>query len=124
MSREALASWLRLASGGLVLASVLALFWQPLRAVVGPGLGGGAGVEMPWDRPAAGFLMEITSEPSGAGFSVNGEERGNTPAVANVLCLEGQEVKLAVDLEGFAPYRRTVVCREGGRLKLRARLER
>jgi hypothetical protein len=112
-----------LASGALVLASVLAFFWQPLRAVVEPGLGG-AGVEVPWNRPAAGFLMEITSEPSGARFAVNGEERGQTPALANVLCLDGQEVEIAVDLEGFAPYRRTVVCREGGRLQVRARLER
>ena len=102
------------------------LFREPLTQIFWPRVSDTAqelGLPLPDSGPRRGFMMQINSTPSGAAFFVDGTERGHTPALANVACRQGDSVELRVVKEGFAEYHRTVECREGGRLQVRARLE-
>lgn len=127
ISRHHLASALRVLAGLGLLVFSLALWGKPLWLMWG--LQGSTiterlGATSLLDRPGAGFMLQITSTPTGATFTVQGKERGTTPAVANVLCSNGEKVVITVRREDFAEYRRQVECREGGQLQVRARLVR
>lgn len=127
ISRHHLANALRVLAGFALLVLSFNLWSEPLRLVLGPRVRPVAehfGVSGLLDRPSAGFMLQITSIPTGATFAVQGQERGNTPAMANVACRDGEAVVITVRKEGFAEYHRRVECREGRILQLRARLVR
>ncbi len=125
MGRARLAGCLRGLSGLALVVLALAVFWQPLRAVLGP-------KEVPVVqkvplprvlRPSAkGFMVRVVSEPRGATVWIDGEERGRAPFFGNVACDEGQEVMIEVTAPEHPRWRRTVGCRVGGELTVRARL--
>ncbi len=71
----------------------------------------------------SGFMVEVTSVPSGT-LSVEGVERGATPVWASVNCSDGEQVAFEITREGYATWRRLVVCKEGERQKLTAQLRR
>ncbi len=71
---------------------------------------------------AKGFMVRVVSEPSGATVWIDGDERGRAPLFGNVACSEGQEVVIEVAAAGHPRWRRTVPCRVGGELTVRARL--
>ncbi len=117
--RRRLAAALRLAGSALLLAAVLAFFAEPLRLVLGPRLAlpGWSG-----STAARGFMLRIVSTPPAARVTVDGEDRGATPALVNVVCHDGEEVTIAVHMRGFPRWQRTVACREGGSLVVNAKL--
>ncbi len=123
--RFRLASGLRLVSALCLLLLAVTVFWQPLRRVVQPWV---APVlqHMPVPeilRPGArGFTVRIVSEPLGAEVSIDGAARGSTPLFANVTCKQDQEIRITVEKPGLPAWRRTVRCRVGGELNVRARL--
>ena len=125
VDRYLLAGCLRLLSGLSLVVLALALFWQPLRAVIGPKVVPVIEkVPLPEIlRPRAkGFMIRVVSEPSGGTVRIDGAERGRAPLFGNVACGEGQEVVIEVEKAGYPPWRRTVPCRVGGELTVRARL--
>jgi len=127
ISRHHLAAALRALASLALLVCSFTLWSEPLRLILEPRVSSvieGLGVSALLDRPRSGFMLQITSIPSGAAFAVKGEERGDTPAIANVPCHDGETVVITVRKEGFAEYQRQVECREGGSLRLRARLVR
>ncbi len=123
--RFRLASGLRLLSGLCLLLLALAVFQQPLRRVFSPRL---APVlrQVPVPevlRPSpSGFMVRVMSNPSTATVSIDGADRGTTPLFANVTCTEGQEIRITVHKQGFPAWSRTVACRLGGELTVRANL--
>ena len=127
ISRHQLADALRALAACAFLVFSYTLWSEPLRLVLGPRLGPVVeelGLPNLLDRPSPGFMLQITSVPSGAAFAVQGKGRGTTPAMANVACRGGEVVTIQVRKEGFAPYQRQVECREGGILQFKAQLVR
>ena len=119
--RERSISFLRLIAGLAFLACSLAIFHPAIDALsggrlqsIGPWLGS--------TKASRGFVVSATSVPPGGRLFVNGEDRGSTPSLLNVACAEGQEVAFRVVKEGYPAWERTVQCREGGSLKIRATL--
>lgn len=126
-SRHQIANALRALAALALLVFSYTLWSEPLGKVLGPQVAPAAeqlGVSDLFDRPSRGFMLQISSVPSGAAYGVQGQMRGNTPAMANVACRNGDAVDLVVRMDGFAEYHRQVECREGGILQVRARLER
>ena len=126
VDRHRVAGCLRALSGLALVVLALALFWQPLRAVLAPKVVPVMQkVPLPEVlRPSPkGFMVRVVSEPRGATVWIDGDERGRAPLFANVACEEGQEVVIEVAASGHPPWRRTVPCRVGGELTVRARLE-
>jgi hypothetical protein len=126
-SRHHLAAALRVLASLALLVISLTLWNEPLGKILQPRVAPVAerlGISTLLDRPGSGFMLQINSTPTDATFAVQGETRGNTPAMANVLCRHGETVVITVKKKGFAEYKRQVECREGGRLQVRARLER
>ncbi len=125
VGRYRLAGCLRIVSSLSLVVLVLALFWQPLRAVLWPRVVPVMQkVPLPEIlRPSAkGFMVRVVSEPRGATVWIDGSERGRAPLFGNVACEEGQEVVIEVVAAGHPRWRRTVPCRVGGELTVRARL--
>ena len=124
--RDRLAGFLRLIAGIALVVLALAFFYQPLRLFLGPRAAGayyGLGVHKLFQGAAApGFVLQITSDPTGATVLVDGDPRGKTPALANVACRDGQEITLVVRMPGFPDFRQVVTCREGQTLKARIRM--
>ena len=103
----------------------LAVFWRPLTLVLGPKVPSVVhqlGLPRLLQRSAKGFMVRVVSEPLGARVSIDGADRGTTPLFGNVACEEGQEITIAVDKPGHPRWLRTVTCRVGGELTVRARL--
>lgn len=129
MSREALARRRRLVAGLRLVASVagltlvLLVFRVPLARAVHP-LTRAAGLDGFLVPAASGFLLRVSSEPPGAKLWVDGADRGIVPLFTNVVCQEGQIVRLRVSRDGLPPWEREVGCREGQTLIVRARLGR
>ncbi len=125
LDRFRLASGLRLLSALSLVLLALAVFWQPLRHVVRPRVAPML-QHLPLPeifRPSpSGFLVRVVSEPLGATVSIDGTERGSTPLFANVTCQQDQEIRITVEKPGFPAWRRTVRCRVGKELTVRARL--
>lgn len=133
MSRSAspsrLASTLRLVSSLALLVATWAVFQQPLMTALAPWLrpvveevqGAGSG----WwgSKAASGFMLQVTSNPTGAEVWVNGALRTHTPAIANIACRDGEAVTIALKRPGSKPFERTLACREGGSLRMRIRLD-
>ncbi len=125
LDRFRVASGLRLLSALSLLLLALAAFWQPLRYVIRPHLAPALQhVPMPEIlRPSSrGFMVRVVSEPLGATVSIDGAERGTTPLFANVTCEQDQEIRITVENPGLPAWRRTVRCRVGKELTVRARL--
>ncbi len=72
---------------------------------------------------ARGFIVTARPNPAGTRLWWDGQERGSTPVVANVRCREGADVELGLRAEGYAPWAKTVACREGGSLLIKPRLD-
>jgi len=124
--RFTVAAFLRLLGAAALLAWVAVVFHQPLVVILGnelkaAGLSLGLGDWLA-PRSARGFLVNATSVPTGGTLLVDGAARGTTPTVANVACGDGRAIHLQVAKEGFATWQRTVLCREGQTLLVRARL--
>ena len=112
----------RLAGAACALVLALALFQAPLRQI-------SPAVEdvmttLPGMGASRGFVMQVLSTPSGAEIRIDSQPRGTTPFFGNVTCRDGQEVAIEVIGEGRPPWRRVVPCREGGTLRVTARLDR
>ncbi len=123
--RFRLASGLRLLSALCLVLLAVAVFRQPithiLRPRVAPLLQHLPVPEILRPR-ARGFMVRVVSEPAAATVSIDGVARGTTPMFTNVICEQDQEVWIAVEKRGFPAWRRTVRCRVGGNLTVRARL--
>ncbi len=125
--RYRLASSLRQLSALCLLLLVATVFWQPLRRAVRPRLAPVLQhlpvpeILRPRDR---GFMVRVVSEPLGARVSIDAAERGSTPLFANVTCKQDEEIRITVEKPGFPVWRRTVRCRVGGELTVRAKLGR
>ena len=120
-----LASCLRLASALCLLLLAFAVFWQPLRRAVQPRLTSALQhVPLPEIlRPRArGFMVRVVSAPSGATVSIDGAARGSTPLFANVVCEQDEKIEIEIAKPGLPAWRRTVQCRVGGELTVRAEL--
>ncbi len=117
--RHRLAAGLRLICAASVLTLATAVFWEPLRLILGPKVTPvvqGLGLPKLFrPRVAPGFVLQIGSRPSGATVLVDDTERGATPAFLNVVCSDGQGVTLTVRKPGFVEFRQTIPCREGQR---------
>ena len=112
-----LAAIFRLLAWLALLVAGISTFHQPFGRVLGYYLGPALGAERSLGLAAApGFMLQITSRPSGAKVLLDGVERGTTPALLNVVCRQGDEVVIAVELDRRVAERR-VLCREGGRLQ-------
>ncbi len=125
LDRFRLVSGLRLLSALSLVLLALAVFWQPLLRVVQPRVAPVLQhVPMPEIlRPSAkGFIVRVVSEPLGATVSIDGTERGSTPLFGNVTCEQDQEIVIVVEKRGLPAWRRTVRCRVGGELTVRAKL--
>ena len=111
---------LRLLSALAWLVFAVALFGRPLDAALGHRMAPvfeAVGVDhLLGDAPARGFLLQVTSRPKGARVIVAGQERGQTPALINVVCRQGEPVVFVVELAGRPAVENQVECREGGRL--------
>lgn len=128
---DRLALGLRLVAAAALTMLALTLFREPLRMLAGnrlPALGALSLPRLGWwgsassPPPAPGFVLSARSLPAGGRIAIDGVDRGTLPAVLNVACRAGDAVALAVELPGHAPWRRTVACREGASLVVRATL--
>lgn len=54
---------------------------------------------------------------------MNGTARGTLPAVINVACRNEEAIEIVVTHDDHRPWSRTVACREGASLVVRARFE-
>ncbi len=125
LDRFRLASLLRLLSALCLLLLVTTVFWQPLQRFVRPRVAPALQhIPLPeiLRRSSRGFMVRVVSEPFGATVSIDGARRGSTPLFANVSCKQDQEVKITVEKPGFPAWRRTVSCRVGDELTVRANL--
>ena len=89
VERYRLAGCLRVVSMLSLVVLALALFWQPLRAVLGPKvIPVVQKIPLPEIlRPSAkGFMVRVVSEPRGATVWIDGAERGRAPLFGNVAC--------------------------------------
>lgn len=118
--RGRLADGLRLLAWVAFFVAVVSTFRQPFDRVLGhrlrPVLAAIGADRLLGIAPAPGFMLQVTSRPSGAAVRIDGIERGKTPALLNVTCRQGEKVVIEVELAGRST-RRTVECREGGRLE-------
>lgn len=123
--RFRLASGLRLLSALSFLLLAVAIFWQPFSRIASPQV---MPVLQHLPVPEAlrpkskGFMVRVVSEPLAATVAIDGAARGSTPLFANVTCAQDQDVQITVEKKGFPPWRRTVRCRLGGELTVRAKL--
>ncbi len=126
VTRYRAAGCLRIVAGFALVVLACAVFWRPLTRTLGPSVAPTVQqLDLPqlWrPAPAKGFLVRITSEPSGGTVSLDGAERGKTPLFANVACDEGQQIAIVVEKQGSALWHRIVSCRVGKELTVRARL--
>ncbi len=122
-SRLRLAGILRLVAALAWLTLVLAVFRFPLGRTFGP-WAQTAGLSRLFNPAAPGFMLRVSSQPSGGRLWVNGEDLGEVPLMANVRCTEGEAVQLQVTKKGYAPWEREIGCREGRTLTVEARLGR
>lgn len=121
-------SWLRLVSSLALLVAALAIFRQPLTTALVPWLGSAvqdieSGGGWWGSKSAPGFMLNVTSHPTGAEVWVNGALRTHTPAIANIACRDGEAVTIALKRSGAEEFERTLECREGGSLRMRIRLD-
>ena len=126
IERYRVSELLRLLSAAALLVLAVALFWRPIYQVAGPSASR-ALQRLPLPealRPGVvdGFMVRVVSEPSGARVAIDGAQRGRTPLFANVPCADEQRIEIVVAKEGFPAWRRSVDCRVGGQLTVRARL--
>ncbi|MEM7584329.1 MAG: PEGA domain-containing protein [Acidobacteriota bacterium] len=125
-NRQRAAGCLRIIAGLALLVLALAVFWRPLNLVLGPKIAPTVQqLDLPrvWrPAPAQGFLVRITSDPSAAQVRLDGAERGSTPLFANVACEAGQPISIVIEKPGLPAWQRTVPCRVGKELTVRARL--
>ena len=120
MKGHRLSQLLHLVAALATLALALVFFRAPLMQNLGPWVDGATSAFT--DRSAPGFVLRITSTPPGGRLFVDGVDRGTVPLLANVACIKGQGVRLAVTKEGYPPWERQIACREGQTLIVRARL--
>lgn len=127
--RDRLAGLLRLLSACAWLVCALALFREPLGHLIGPFVPPSLTLPTPvWSSirkpsPAPGFVLSARSIPPGGRLWVDDQARGALPAVVNVACRNEQSVEIVVTHEGYRPWSRTISCREGASLVVRARFE-
>jgi len=113
-----LAGALRAVSGLAWLIAALAFFWVPLGW-----LAGSIDLDvLDFSRPSPGFMLRVLSTPSGADVRIDGQDRGSAPLFTNVACTQGQPVTIQVVKAGYAPWERTVECREEQTLLVQPRL--
>ncbi|MEL7061221.1 MAG: PEGA domain-containing protein [Acidobacteriota bacterium] len=123
MSRRPLAAVLRLAASACVLGAVVVAFWLPMdgsptRSVLDRAL------DAVSPRGAApGFMLRMTSTPSGAVVGVDGQRVGTTPYLGNVVCRQGERVTIEASAPEHRTWRREIECREGASLDAAPRLE-
>ncbi|MEM8930870.1 MAG: hypothetical protein AAGE94_06835 [Acidobacteriota bacterium] len=80
--------------------------------------------EMSSGQAAPGFVVNVTAEPTMGAVWIDGVERGPIPFFGNVRCRDGDAVTIEVRTAGHRAWSRTIACREGGSLDVRARLQR
>jgi hypothetical protein len=67
--------------------------------------------------------LSVQSHPARATVTVDGVERGHTPALFTVTCDEGAEVAVEVAAPGRETYRTTLPCAQGGARSVAATLQ-
>ena len=73
-------------------------------------------IGQPFDRAAPGFMLRMTSTPTGVGVRIDGVVRGTTPWLGNVVCRQDDPIVLEMYRAGYHPWTQTVLCREGSSL--------
>lgn len=119
--RRRLVDVLRVVAALAWLVLAIAVFRVPLGLVLAP-VAKATGLEGILVPAAPGFVLRVVSEPPNGQVWVNGIDRGLAPLLSNVVCREGQPVRIRVVKEGLPPWEREVECREGRTLFVRARL--
>jgi len=62
------------------------------------------------------MVVLVESDPPEGAVSLNGEERGRTPALFDVPCAKANApFKIHVDLPGFARFTQTMICEPDGK---------
>ncbi len=83
----------------------------------------GAGARV---RPMLGetksMMLVVRSEPPGAVLTVDGVERGETPAGLDTRCEKGRPVILELEAKGFRRWRREIPCQPGLELTFEPKL--
>lgn len=126
MSSPRTVALLRLVASTALLVCVLTLFYQPLDAAFGPTVRpavANSGLESVLAPSAKGFNLQLTTQPSQATLRIDGKERGQTPALVNVRCRDGQEVQLILRKEAFLELTHTLICDEGEHITLELTLQ-
>jgi hypothetical protein len=76
-------------------------------------------------RPvAAGFVLQMASDPPGARLFVDGTDRGQLPLVTNIECENGAQVALEVVKNRYAPWKSLQTCVDGEHVEIKAWLVR
>lgn len=114
--------WRALAAACALVASV-GLWSDPVAALVDKLSAGRVSWSLPGAGAAPGFNARIETVPSGAEVRVDGQDRGTTPFLGNIVCREGEPVSIEVSKKGFRPWVRNPLCRHGGTLEVTATLE-
>ena len=70
-----------------------------------------------------GYILVIESTPSGAAVKVDGESKGATPSSLNLECTAGMPVKLELSKPGYQTLNRTMLCKDGKMVVVRATLD-
>ena len=122
IERRTLAAWSRLIGSCAFFLFCWLLFYPGLDHLSGSRLSGWLREIGLQRQSAPGFVVTAASVPAGGTFIVDGEPRGALPMLSNIQCTDGQSVELRVEKPGFKPWSRTVSCREGGSLRVRASL--
>lgn len=124
--RVRLAAALRVLTASALVVLAAAFFYQPFSHVLAPRvLPTAYRLGLPTlfrPAPARGFFLQIATDPPGATVLIDGQARGTTPAILNVVCTDGQEVTVTLRKAGFPEFRQAVPCREGERALARIRL--
>lgn len=122
---------LRLLAAVALLALMVSFFYQPLsrglerwsRDEVMPSQEVAAAGEEPPPAAPPSFLLQVFSNPSHARVTIDGKERGTTPAVTNVTCRSGQVIKVMVELSGHRRWQRELPCLPGESAVLEVKLD-
>ncbi len=76
------------------------------------------------ETDANGYILVIESTPDGVGVTVNGESKGTTPSSLNLECAPGSALKLELAHPGYQRLSRSMICRDGKMVVVRASLDR
>ena len=115
-----------------LLAAIVATFWdvslELVHSTVQPWIAESLGVEadalgLPARPPRAVMMLVVQSSPDGATVSVDGVERGTTPAVLDVECTT-PTVRVVLERPGFARWTGETPCVAGTDERLLGRLRR